>query len=192
MGDRPKTKADVTGEMIEALKKSAIDWTKLDEIPPATRGHAMTMGAHITALDKQQKVARFRHFEFYCDEPPLIGGADEYPQPLTYLAASVGFCLLTQVVRYALMLRKTITKLECDAEFDSHIDGSVLKGDVQASVTEFRIHIRLESPEPDEEIARVIRLAKRGCYAEALVQTAVPMVSTCEVNGRELQVPLED
>ena len=21
-------------------------------------------------------------FEFFCDEPPIIGGADEYPQPL--------------------------------------------------------------------------------------------------------------
>jgi hypothetical protein len=30
-------------------------------------------------------------FEFFCDEPPSLGGEDRYPQPLTYIAAAVGF-----------------------------------------------------------------------------------------------------
>jgi hypothetical protein len=30
-------------------------------------------------------------FRIYCDEPPMIGGNDEYPQPLHYLTAAVGF-----------------------------------------------------------------------------------------------------
>jgi hypothetical protein len=42
-----------------------------------------------------------------------------------------------EVVRYASMLKKTITKVECDCEFDTQVDGSLLKGDVMASVTEF-------------------------------------------------------
>jgi hypothetical protein len=55
-----------------------------------------------------------------------------------------------EVVRYASMLKKTITKVECDCEFDTHVDGSVLRGDVVASVTESRAHLRIASPEPDE------------------------------------------
>ena len=39
----------------------------------------------------QLKIGRFRHFEVYCDEPARIGGSDEYPQPLTYVAMGVGF-----------------------------------------------------------------------------------------------------
>ncbi|HWL65079.1 MAG TPA: hypothetical protein VNP73_03810 [Actinomycetota bacterium] len=30
-------------------------------------------------------------FEFYCDEPPSLGGENQFPQPLTYIAAGVGF-----------------------------------------------------------------------------------------------------
>jgi uncharacterized OsmC-like protein len=192
MTDVTKTKADITAELIDASKKITIDWTRLDEIPADTRGRFFTMGARINGLEKQRKVARYRQFEFYCDEPPILGGEDAYPQPLTYLVAGVGFCLLTQVVRYAAMLKKTITNVECDCEFDTHIDGSVLRGDVQASVTEFRVHLRIESPESGDDIAHVIRLAKRGCYGEALVRTPVPMVSTCELNGEDLAVPLDD
>lgn len=39
----------------------------------------------------QLKVGRHRQFEVYCDEPARLGGNDEYPQPLTYIAMGVGY-----------------------------------------------------------------------------------------------------
>ena len=39
----------------------------------------------------QLKVGRHRQFEILCDEPARLGGNDEYPQPLTYIAMGVGF-----------------------------------------------------------------------------------------------------
>lgn len=39
----------------------------------------------------QLKVGHHRQFEVYCDEPARLGGNDEYPQPLTYIAMGVGF-----------------------------------------------------------------------------------------------------
>ncbi|MFI5267825.1 MAG: hypothetical protein ACHQ7M_10655 [Chloroflexota bacterium] len=71
-----------------------IDATKLPDIPEERRGAKRTMAAEVESLGKQLKVGRFgrfRHFEFYCDEPPTLGGEDQHPQPLTYLAAGVGF-----------------------------------------------------------------------------------------------------
>ena len=185
MTDLTKTKADLTADLIDASKKITIDWTKLDEIPADTRGRFFTMGARINGLEKQRKVARYRQFEFYCDEPPILGGEDAYPQPLTYLVAGVGFCLLTQVVRYAAMLKKTITNVECDCEFDTHVDDSVLRGDVQASVTEFRVHLcgriagerrRHRARDPAGETWLLRRSAR---------PQPVPMVSTCELNGQD-------
>lgn len=67
------------------------DLTQLDDVHPATRGRRFTMRADVQSLEKQHKVARYRNFEIHCDEPPLLGGDDNYPQPLTYLAAGVGF-----------------------------------------------------------------------------------------------------
>ena len=55
-------------------------------------GYVLTMGADCETLEGGQlKIGRFRHYEVYCDEPARIGGSDEYPQPLTYIAMGVGF-----------------------------------------------------------------------------------------------------
>jgi uncharacterized OsmC-like protein len=70
--------------------------------------------------------------------------------------------------------------------------GSVLRGTVQSGCKEVRTHFEVESDEPEEAVIEVIRLAKRGCYAENMVQAAVPLKSTYTLNGRETAVNLED
>ena len=67
------------------------DQSKLPDIPESRRGAKRTMVAEAETVEKQLKKAHIRHFEVYCDEPPMLGGDDAYPQPLAYLAAAVGF-----------------------------------------------------------------------------------------------------
>lgn len=122
-------------------------------------------------------------FEILCDEPPFIGGDGLHPQPLNYVASGIGFCLLTQVARYAKMKKLVITRAEAHIEIDLYIRGSVLRGDIDAGSTALRSHLILDSPESPQDLAEVIRLAKRGCFAEQLVARAVPVESTFEVNG---------
>jgi hypothetical protein len=88
------------------------------------------------------------------------------------------------------MLKKTIDRAECTVEFDWFLEGSVLKGTVHAGTTECRTQFLIDSPESDEDILTIIRLAKRGCFAENMVQTAVPLVSTYVINGKVSDVSL--
>jgi hypothetical protein len=88
------------------------------------------------------------------------------------------------------MLKKTIDRAECTVEFDWFLEGSVLKGTVNAGTTECRTHFLIDSPESDEDVLTIIRLAKRGCFAESMVQTAVPLLSTYVINGKESHVSL--
>ena len=55
-----------------------------------------------------------------------------------------------------------------------------------------RTHFELESDEPEEKLLKLIRNAKRGCFAENMVQTAVPLKSTYKVNGEDVEVDLRD
>jgi hypothetical protein len=62
------------------------------------RGRRFAKSAHIRIVKDQLKVAHApsdmpakEPFEFYCDEPPALGGEDRFPQPLSYIAAGVGF-----------------------------------------------------------------------------------------------------
>lgn len=79
---------EIGGQLFGAESENV---TRQDDLPKAARGKTYTMPADVTSRGKQKKVARFRHFEIICAEPHWLGGEDQHPQPLTYLAAAVGF-----------------------------------------------------------------------------------------------------
>ena len=76
-------------------------------------------------------------------------------------------------------------------ELDWFLQGSVLRGTVNSGATQCRTRFIIDSPESEEDVLRIVRLAKQGCFAERMVQTAVPLVSTYVINGKEQDVPLE-
>ena len=88
------------------------------------------------------------------------------------------------------MLKKTIDRAECTVEFDWYLEGSVVRETVSAGATECHTHFVIDSPESEEDVQKIIRLAKRGCFAENMVQTSVPLVSTYVINGEESPVSL--
>jgi hypothetical protein len=90
------------------------------------------------------------------------------------------------------MLKKVVHRAECTVELDWYLEGSVLRGTVNAGATECRTQFVIDSPESEQDIQRIIRLAKRGCFAERMVQTAVPLVSTYIINGGESKVIIEE
>lgn len=86
------------------------------------------------------------------------------------------------------MTKTTFEKAACRVEFDYFLKGSVLKGDVNSGCRRVRTHFKVESSDSEEKILNIIRLAKQGCYAEQMVQTAVPLTSTVELNGENLDL----
>ena len=89
------------------------------------------------------------------------------------------------------MRKLPITKARVHVEMDYYLSGSVLAGTVTSGVTEVRSEFEVISDAPEEDIAYVIRLAKQGCFAERLVETAVPIKSTLKLNGKEATSRLE-
>ena len=89
------------------------------------------------------------------------------------------------------MRKLPITKARVHVEMDYYLSGSVLAGTVTSGVTEVRSEFEVISDAPEEDVAYVIRLAKQGCFAERLVETAVPIKSTLKLNGKEATSRLE-
>lgn len=83
------------------------------------------------------------------------------------------------------MRKLSISKARVHVEMDYYLSGSVLAGTVNSGVTEVRSRFEVSSDESEEDIAYVVRLAKQGCFAERLVETAVPIRSTLILNGEE-------
>jgi hypothetical protein len=90
---------------------------------------------------------------------------------------------LAQLARYAHVRKVTITGATCRTELDFVLTGSVKRGDVEAACSEARTHLDVRSPDPDDAVAEVVRLAHNGCFLEQMVSRPVPMRSTLILNG---------
>ena len=86
------------------------------------------------------------------------------------------------------MLKMTIKSGRCRVEGDYLLHGSVIKGTVGVHHKGFKTHLEIESDEPREKIAHLIRCAKGGCYAEQLIVQPVPLESTVVVNGEPMSL----
>ena len=85
------------------------------------------------------------------------------------------------------MMKMKVTKATCKVRFRKFLGGSVLKGTVYNRWDGVDTHLSIESDEPAEKLAHLIRNAKAGCFAEGLITQAVPLNSTVEVNGKAFE-----
>lgn len=90
------------------------------------------------------------------------------------------------------MKNLAITSAKVHVEMDYYLTGSVLKGTVESGCLEVRTHFDVESAESADSIREIIRLAKRGCFVENMIQTAVPLKSSFVFNGKAITVELND
>ena len=85
-----------------------------------------------------------------------------------------------------------ITSAKVHFEMDYYLAGSVLRGTVESGCSEVRTHFDVESAESVDSIREIIRLAKRGCFVENMIQTAVPLKSSFAFNGKAITIELND
>ena len=85
------------------------------------------------------------------------------------------------------MMKVEYKKAKCRVELDWFLRGSVLKGTIESGCTEARTYFHVESDAPPEKIGQLIKNAKRGCFAENMIQAAVPLKSEIELNGNRIE-----
>jgi hypothetical protein len=94
---------------------------------------------------------------------------------------------MTQVARYGHMLKVTVNTMRMRVTARYRVDGSVLNDSVQAQMVGADTALELESPDPPDRIARVVRNAERGCFVLQALLHPVPITTTTTLNGAPLQ-----
>ena len=90
---------------------------------------------------------------------------------------------MTQVSRYGHMLKMKVDKVRMRVTARYKVEGSVLNDTVQAEMVGVETRLELDSPEPPEKIARLVRNAERGCFVMQGLVKPVPVTGTTVVNG---------
>jgi len=66
--------------------------------------------------------------------------------------------------------------------------GSVLQGSAEGMCEGFDIELFIESDEPAEEIAELIRLSHRMCFTESALTGNIPLTKRHSLNGQPIEV----
>ncbi len=120
----------------------------------------------------------------HSDEPAGLGGAGAEPTPLGYFALAAGWCVLSQLLRYARVRKVDIVDATCEVEIDWSLTGSVRVGDIAASCDEVRYQITVSSPSPTGDVEAVVALARQGCFVEQALRNTTTTTSTLDITTR--------
>jgi hypothetical protein len=84
------------------------------------------------------------------------------------------------------MMKIEVRKARVRVVMRNKQEGSVLQGTVQAACLGFETHLDVESDEPRERVAALVRQAENGCYTMQAVLHPVPIERTVTLNGAPL------
>jgi hypothetical protein len=81
------------------------------------------------------------------------------------------------------MTRTRIAKAKVRVLIHWYLTGSVIKGTVDSGCKEVETHLEVDSDDAADKVRHVVRLAKKGCFAEQMVVRPVPLSGTITING---------
>jgi uncharacterized OsmC-like protein len=82
------------------------------------------------------------------------------------------------------MMKVQVKKARVHVTAHFRAEGSVLGQTVQGHCDGFETRLEVESDDPPERLAGVIRNAENGCYILQTIRHPVPVKTAVEVNGR--------
>ena len=84
------------------------------------------------------------------------------------------------------MLKISVQKARVHVTMRNKQEGSVLQGTVQAGCLGFETRLELESDEPPDRIAQLVRTAENGCYTMQAVMGDTQVTTSVTLNGEPL------
>ena len=127
-------------------------------------------------------------FNVFSDEGANLGGGNTAPTPIGYFMLGAGFCALTQLTRYAKMMKIDIKGAKATASSRYRTEGSVLRETIQGTPNGFTIAIDVVSDDPPERVAALVRNAEAGCFVMQAIENPTEVIREVTLNGAPLDV----
>ncbi|MEX2525501.1 MAG: OsmC family peroxiredoxin [Gammaproteobacteria bacterium] len=110
-------------------------------------------------------------FHFLCEEGPENGGKGRAPDAAGYISIGIGFCFMTQLGRYAKILKKDLSEYRIIQ--DTHFSlGGASGGTGKAGIADpVETHVYLTSNEDDDFAREVVDMGEQTCFLHAFCRT---------------------
>ena len=124
-------------------------------------------------------------FRFLSEEPDENGGRESAPPALAYLTAGVGFCYMTQMGRYAQIVKQNLEAYRIIQKNIFNINGSAAAENLTASAEPVDTQVFVDMSETDEAAQRLVSMSERTCFLHAAMRSSTPTEIHNEFNGKK-------
>lgn len=127
----------------------------------------------------RQEISHSQVFQIHADEPEILAGSDQAPNPVEVLLSALAACLTTSLVAHAAVSGIEIGSIETEIEGDLDLNGFLgLDTNVPKGFKDVRVTMHVEADTDDE--AKLMQLAlfspvfhtlTEGANVEVAIQT---------------------
>lgn len=146
----------------------------------------LTMRSATRLVEGLTTTARMRSFDLTIDEPVELGGANKGPNPVEVVLAAFGTCQEIVFAVYAAALGIQLDGVAIDVEGDLDPRGFFGVAPVDAGFSAVRFNVRVDSPEPPERIAELVRTVNEHCPVLDVLKRPMNVIGSVALNGRAL------
>jgi hypothetical protein len=110
-------------------------------------------------------------FRFLCDEAPVNGGQGRAPDAAAYISAGIAFCFMTQLGRYAHIMRKRLDTCRIVQDTQFSLGGASGGTGCAGTAAPVETRVCLDSDENDDFARTALRMGEQTCFLHALCRT---------------------
>jgi len=135
---------------------------------------------------KEVKVQLFKPigsvFRFISDDAAPEGGPERAPSGLAYLSAGVGFCFMTQIGRYAHIVKQELESYRI-------VQDNVYRRDHGTAIADpVDTHVYVDLNESGEDARQIVSMSEQTCFLHAAMRSANPTNIRLKIGGQEVEL----
>ena len=124
----------------------------------------------------QKDHVHYKPFELDADEPPLLLGEDNGPNPVEYALTALAACVTTSIVYHAAAKGIKLNAVESRLEGDIDLRGFLgLSKDVPRGYKEIRMYFKIDADVSDEKLQELVQLGPTYSPVFDTITRAVPV-----------------
>jgi uncharacterized OsmC-like protein len=151
-------------------------------------GYVLQQRAIVRLNDDLLRIKRAEDYTVLCAEANFHKSAGKRPSPLQYFIASIGFCMFSQMARFAVKLKVPIEDAEMDLRMTYDLRVKKRVSDFSTAAQDLAYVLKLRSQAPVEKILRLANLTDKGCHTVNSMRKRVPVSGKLLLNNEEFAI----
>jgi uncharacterized OsmC-like protein len=121
-----------------------------------------------------------------CDDAQFRKAAGKRPSPLQYFIASLGFCMFSQMARFASRMDVAMDDAEMDVRMTYDLRARKRLTAFATAAQELSYFLKIKSKTPAEKVIRVAQMTDKGCHTVNSMRKRLPISGRLLFNDRSL------